>query len=117
MEMDACTLNERGTDALSSLQIFSKNPEQMGCPITLNLTFTPFQLICDLITTEDEESGKLLKITFLDEKSFEFDNYSWQLKHGTLQMIWSWEEEEIFEPIASLATKLIELTVGPVSTP
>ena len=111
------TLNEMGTHELSCLQIFYKDPEEMGGAITLNLTFWPYQLVSDLITIEDDESGKLLKITFLDGKSFEFDNYSWQLKHGTLQMIWSWEEEEIFEPIASLATKLIELTVGPVSTP
>ena len=111
------TFNEMGTHPLSRLHIFCKDPEQMGCPITLNLTFTPFQLISNLITTENEESGKLLRITFLDGKSFEFHNYSWQLKHDTLQMIWSWEGEEIFEPIASLATKLIELTVGPVSTP
>ena len=111
------TLNEMGTFALSSLEIFYKNPEEMGCPITLNLTFWPYQLIGDLITIEDDESGNLLKITFLDGESFEFHNYSWQLKHDTLQMIWSWEGEEIFEPIASAATKLIELTVGPVSTP
>ena len=102
------TLNEMGTHELSCLQIFYKNPEEMGGPITLNLTFTPYQLIGDLITIEDEESGSLLKITFLDGESFEFDHHSWQLKENTLQMIWSWEREEIFEQIERLATKLIE---------
>ena len=109
------TLNEMGTHELSCLQIFYKNPEEMGGPITLNLTFTPYQLIGDLITIEDEESGSLLKITFLDGESFEFDHHSWQLKENTLQMIWSWEREEIFEQIERLATQLIEFTVGPVS--
>ena len=54
------TLNEMGTHELSCLQIFYKNPEEMGGAITLNLTFTPYQLIGDLITIEDEESGNLL---------------------------------------------------------
>ena len=109
------TLNEMGTHELSCLQIFYKDPIEMGCPITLNLTFTPYQLIGDLITIEDEESGSLLKITFLDGESFEFDHHSWQLNENTLQMIWSWEREEIFQQIERLATQLIEFTVGPVS--
>ena len=109
------TLNEMGTHELSCLQIFYKNPEEMGGAITLNLTFTPYQLIGDLITIEDEESGSLLKITFLDGESFEFDHHSWQLNENTLQMIWSWEREEIFQQIERLATQLIEFTVGPVS--
>ena len=109
------TLNEMGTHELSCLQIFYKNPEEMGGAITLNLTFTPYQLIGDLITIEDEESGSLLKITFLDGESFEFDHHSWQLKKNTLQMIWSCESEDIFDEIQRLATKLIEITVGPVS--
>ena len=110
------TLNEMGTHELSCLQIFYKDPEEMGGAITLNLTFTPYQLIGDLITIEDEEPGNRLRITFLDGDSFEFNHYSWQLKKNTLQMIWSWERDEIFEQIERLATKLIEFTVGPVST-
>ena len=109
------TLNEMGTHELSCLQIFYKDPEEMGGAITLNLTFTPYQLIGDLITIEDEEPGNRLRITFLDGDCFEFNHYSWQLKENTLQMIWSWEREEIFEQIERLATKLIEFTVGPVS--
>ena len=110
------TLNEMGTSELSCLHIFSKDPEEMGCATTFNLTFTPYQLIGDLITIRDEESGSLLKITFLDGESFKFYYYSWQLKSNTLQMIWSWEGGEIFEEIERLATKLIEFTVGPMST-
>ena len=109
------TLNDMGTRELSCLHIFYKDPKEMGCPITLHLTFTPCWLIDTLITIKNEESGRLLKITFLDRESFEFDHHSWQLKKNTLQMIWSWESDEIFDEIQRLATKLIEITVGPVS--
>ena len=109
------TLNYRGTKRLSSLHIFYKDPEEMGCAITFHLRFKSRRLIEKFITTEDGESGRLLTITFLDGETFEFDHHSWEQRGNTLEMIWSWESEEIFDEIQRLATKLIEITVGPVS--
>ena len=103
-----------GTKTLSSLHIF---PEEMGCPITFHLTFKPQarRLIKRFITIQNGESGSLLTITFLDGESFHFYHHWWEQSGNMLEMIWSWESEEIFDKLQLLATKLIELTVGPVS--
>ena len=60
----------------AALHIFSEDPEEMGCAITFHLCFKSRRLIEKFITTEDGESGLLLKITFLDGESFEFDHHS-----------------------------------------
>ena len=73
-------LNDRGTKRSSSLHIFYKDPEEMGCQITLHLRFKPHRLIEEFITIQDGESGRLLTITFLDGESFEFDHHSWEQK-------------------------------------
>ena len=87
----------------------------MGCPITLHLTFKPWRLIEKFITIQSGQSGSLLTISVLDGESFHFDDDSWEQRGDKLEMIWSWEREEIFVELQLLATKLIEITVGPVS--
>ena len=93
----------------------TKTQKAMGCPITFHLTFKPRGLIERFITIQNGESGSLHTISFLDGKCFHFDDDSWEQRGDTLEMIWSWESEEIFDELQLLATKLIELTVGPFS--
>ena len=109
------TLNEMGTQKVSSLHTFYKDPKEMGCPITLHLTFKPWRLIEKFITIQSGQSGSLLTNSVLDGESFHFDDDSWEQRGDKLEMIWSWEREEIFVELQLLATKLIEITVGPVS--
>ena len=107
------TVNEIGTKKIiSSQHIFFKDPEKMGCPITFHLTFKPQRLIARSTTIQNGESGSLLTITFLDGESFPFYHRWWEQREDTLEMIWPWESEEIFDKLQLLATKLIELTVG-----
>ena len=53
-------------------------------------------------------------LTFLDGESFHFYHHRWEQGGNTLEMIWSWENEGIFDKLQLFATKLIEITVGPI---
>ena len=83
------TLNGMGTKTLSSLHIFHEDPKEMGCAITLHLTFEPRRLIERFIRIQNGESGSLLTISFEDWESFRFYQHGWERRGDTLEMIWS----------------------------
>ena len=95
--------------------IFSTKTQKMwAIQFTLRPTFEPYNLIKRFITTQNVESGRNHTLT-LEGESFQFYGRWWEKGVNMLKMIWSWENEETFDELQLLATKLIELIIGPVA--